>query len=214
MSYSELLVALENIIIEKVATVPTARNKKIDASAPMEIGMAAKDDGESARDEGYQRIVDFALQAVYRGTGKGTWRFGKGQSWNDKGTKVAKVATMGGRAHDRRVAARKGAKGKRKVAREKLEHVGRVARQDTLQRGVIKKATTNCTLSINVCSEIRQEAVDNDEELQAWCLLEESEHEYWQEEISRKDEQQLKKAAHVSLLSVEKESRFEVQEQH
>ena len=41
MSYSELLVALEITIIDKVATVPTARNKKIDASAPMEIGMAA-----------------------------------------------------------------------------------------------------------------------------------------------------------------------------
>ena len=44
MSYSELLVALENIIIDKVATVPTARNKEIDTSAPMEIGMAAKDE--------------------------------------------------------------------------------------------------------------------------------------------------------------------------
>ena len=39
MSYSELLVALENIIIDKVATVPTASNRKIDTSAPMEIGM-------------------------------------------------------------------------------------------------------------------------------------------------------------------------------
>ena len=33
MSYSELLVALEN----KVAIVPTARNRKTDTSAPMEI---------------------------------------------------------------------------------------------------------------------------------------------------------------------------------
>ena len=37
MSYSELLVALDNIIIDKVATVPTARHRKIDTSAPMEI---------------------------------------------------------------------------------------------------------------------------------------------------------------------------------
>ena len=42
MSYSELHVALENIIIDKVEVVPTARNRKIDASAPMKIGMAAK----------------------------------------------------------------------------------------------------------------------------------------------------------------------------
>ena len=31
------------------------------------------------------------------------------------------------------------------MAREKLEHVGRVARQATLQRGVEKVATTICT---------------------------------------------------------------------
>ena len=81
MSYSELLVAPENIIIDKVAKVPTVTSIKVDTSTPMEIGMAAKDDGESAR-EGDQRIVDLALRAVYKGTGKGKWSFGKGQSWN------------------------------------------------------------------------------------------------------------------------------------
>ena len=44
MSYDELLVALENIIIDKAATVPTARNRKIDTSALMEMGMTAKGD--------------------------------------------------------------------------------------------------------------------------------------------------------------------------
>ena len=38
MSHSELLVALENFIIDKVATVPTARSRKTDTSAPMEMG--------------------------------------------------------------------------------------------------------------------------------------------------------------------------------
>ena len=52
MSYSELIVALENIIIDKVATVPAVRSKKQDTSAPMEIGMAAREDGESASQEG------------------------------------------------------------------------------------------------------------------------------------------------------------------
>ena len=55
MFYSELFVALENICIDKAAKVPTARNRKIDKSVPMHIGMAAKDDGESAREEGLQR---------------------------------------------------------------------------------------------------------------------------------------------------------------
>ena len=56
MSYSEFLAALENTILDKVAIVPTARIRKIDTSAPMEIGMAAKDDGESVREEGDQRL--------------------------------------------------------------------------------------------------------------------------------------------------------------
>ena len=73
MSYSELIVALENIIVDKVVTVPTARNKKHDTSAPIEIGMAAKEDVENASQEGDQRITDIALQAVYKGTGKGKW---------------------------------------------------------------------------------------------------------------------------------------------
>ena len=45
MSYDEHLIALENII-DNVATVLTARNRKVDTSAPMKIGMSAKDDGE------------------------------------------------------------------------------------------------------------------------------------------------------------------------
>ena len=42
--------------------------------------------------------------------------------------KVAKVARMKERTFGRKAAARKEAKGKRKVAREKQERVGRVAR--------------------------------------------------------------------------------------
>ena len=71
MSWSELLVAMQNVIIDKVATVPTARSRNIDLSAPMEIGMAAK-----------ERILDIALQAVCKGPGKGNWSVGKGQGWN------------------------------------------------------------------------------------------------------------------------------------
>ena len=51
--------------------------------------------------------------------------------------------------------------------------------------------------------EISEEAVDNEEELQAWCLL---------EEINRKEKQKLKKAAHVSLLSVEHSQGLTVQD--
>ena len=59
--------------------------------------------------------------------------------------KVPKVAKVEERTHGRKAVARKEAKGKRNVARERPEHVGRVARQDTLQLGVERVATTICT---------------------------------------------------------------------
>ena len=52
--------------------------------------MAAKDDGESAREEGDHRIVDFALGAGIKGVGKGKWSLGKGLRLNGKGYQVGK----------------------------------------------------------------------------------------------------------------------------
>ena len=89
MSHSELPVALENIIIDEVATVPTPINRKIDTSAPLEVGIAAKD-GESVREEENPRIVDLALHAFFKGIGKDKRTFGNGQSWNEKGGKGGK----------------------------------------------------------------------------------------------------------------------------
>ena len=79
MSYSELIVALENII-DKVAMVPIAKSKRHDTSAQMEIGMATKEDSEKASQEGDQRII-----AVYKGAGKGKWSFGKSQQLEREG---------------------------------------------------------------------------------------------------------------------------------
>ena len=108
MSYDELIIALENIIIDNVSTVPTTRSRKHDTSVPMEIGMATKEDGENASQEGDQRIRDLALQAVYKGTGKGKWGFGKGQSCNDKGGKG------GGKNSWQKGSGKKGGKGQEK----------------------------------------------------------------------------------------------------
>ena len=47
---------------------------------------------------------------------------------------------------------------------------------------------------------------EDEDELHAWCLLEQSEHEQWQEVISKKSKLKLKKFAHESLLSVENNS--------
>ena len=75
MSYSEIIIALKNIIVDKVSAVPSSKNRRKDTSA-------AKEHGEGASQEGDQRIVELALQAVYKGTGKGKWGFGKGQNWS------------------------------------------------------------------------------------------------------------------------------------
>ena len=71
VSYSEIIIALENTIVDKVSAVPSSKSRRNDTSAPMEIGMAPKEDGESVSQEGDQRIIDLELQAVYKGTGKG-----------------------------------------------------------------------------------------------------------------------------------------------
>ena len=84
MSSSEIIGALENLIVDKMSTVPSSKNRRNDTSAPMEIGMTAKEDGESASQVGDRRIMDLALQAVYKGTGKGKWGFSKGANWKDE----------------------------------------------------------------------------------------------------------------------------------
>ena len=55
--------------------------------------------------------------------------------------KAAKVERMEERIRGRRAAAREEEKGKRTVAKENPEHVGRAARQDTFQLGVEKEET-------------------------------------------------------------------------
>ena len=57
--------------------------------------------------------------------------------------------------------------GKEKVAREKTELVGCVVNEDSLQRGVEREATTNCTPLMKMTVKNIEETLDNDEELQA-----------------------------------------------
>ena len=41
-SYSELIIALEKIIVDKVSTAPSSKNRRNDTSAPMEIGICSE----------------------------------------------------------------------------------------------------------------------------------------------------------------------------
>ena len=91
--------------------------------------------------------MDIALQAAYKGTGKGSWSVERVNIATQMGTRVAKVATMQireERTNGRRTGTGKEAKDKSKEATETAERVGRVQKQDTLQRGVHRKATKTC----------------------------------------------------------------------
>ena len=103
------------------------------------------------------------------------------------------------RIRGRRAAARKEVKGKRKAARERPAR-GRAAREDTSQLGAGKEEQKPVDENDR---ENAEESADNEEDLQAWCLLEESENEQWQEVISRRCKQRVKKANQASLLSME-----------
>ena len=169
MSHSEPLVALENIIIDEVAAVPTARNKKIDTSAPMEIGVAAKDDGENLREEGDQRIVEFALEAD-NGTGKGKWSFRKGQNWDEKGYqggKVAKMQIREERTHGRRAVARKEAKDKRKEAKGEARACWTSGKTGQFAAWCGKGGNRKLYAIDEDDSENVEETPDNEE----WCLV-------------------------------------------
>ena len=48
-----------------------------------------------------------------------------------------------------------------------------------------------------------EESAEEEDDLQAWCLLEESESEQWQEVISKRSKQRAKRVKQESLLSVE-----------
>ena len=103
--------------------------------------------------------------------------------------------------------ARKEAKDKRRVAKVKTGRAGRVARQDILQLGAGKGGKKNLYAMDEDDSEDTKDcsnrSTESEEDMQAWCILEESESEQWQEVISRRSRQRAKKTNHASLLSVE-----------
>ena len=107
MSYSELPVALENIIIDKVATVPTPINRKIDTSAPLEIGIAAKDGGKCER----RRKPTNCRSCVARFQKELAKTQGPLVMVRAGTKKVAKVAKMEGGTHG---SGKKGSKGQEK----------------------------------------------------------------------------------------------------
>ena len=75
-------------------------------------------------------------------------------------------------------------KGKKRVARENPEHTGHIATWCT------KGSNKNLHATDEDDSENVEESAEDEDDLQGWCLLEESENEQWQEVISRRNKQE------------------------
>ena len=67
-SYDELITAVEITILDQVMPTPILKPRKTD-TAPIDIGIAAKDDMSEAKSDEDQGITDTAAQAVQKGAG-------------------------------------------------------------------------------------------------------------------------------------------------
>ena len=162
--------------------------------------MAAKEDGESASQEGDQKIMDLALQAVHRGTGKRKWGFGKGQNWNEKGGKGGKD---GGTNSWQKGIGKKGGKGQEKGGKGDSRTCWTCGNTGHIAALCRKGGNKNLYAVDEDDGENAEESTENEEDLQAWCLLEESENEQWQEVISKQNKRSVKQDNQASLLSME-----------
>ena len=163
MPYSELIIALENIN-DKVSTVPSSKSRRHDTSAPMEIGMAAREDGENVSQEGDQRIMELALQAVYEGTGKGKWGFGKGQNWtrevwqSRQGWRKEPLAERQWQERRQRARERRQGRNQNVLDVRNTEHIAAWCR---------KGGNKNLYATGEDGSETAEESVENEEDVQA-----------------------------------------------
>ena len=208
LKYEDVGIASENIMDDKVSTVPTSRQKKADTSVPMEIGIAAKDDSEGSNNEGDQQIIDIALQAVYKGPGNGNWGSGKGPSWNTQrfaGGKGGKDANREGKSPWQQGGEEtdKGGKGGSGTCWT-CGNTGHIAAL------CLRAATRTCAPLVMTKNEVIEKALDSEEELGARCLLEESKQMQCQEVISKKDKQQLKKRRSCVTAECGKQSTLEL----
>ena len=96
--------------------------------------------------------------------------------------KVAKMQIRAERTSWPKGSGKKGCKGQEKGGRG--EHVGPGVKTEHIQTWCRKGGDEHLYAIDEDESENIEETLDNDEELQAWCLLEQSENEQWHEVIS------------------------------
>ena len=117
--------------------------------------------------------------------------------------KAAKVERIEERIRGRRAAARKEEKGKKRVAKEIPRTCWTCGKTGHIAAWCRKGGNNKLYAVDEDDGENAEESTENEEDLQAWCLLEESENEQWQEVISKQSKRRVKKDNQASPLSIE-----------
>ena len=140
-------------------------------------------------------------QDVYKGTGKGKWWFGKCQSWHENGNqwgKGGKCANEGGKNSWQKGSGKKRSKGQERQG---------------VQRGVERAATRTCTPLLKMRKNTLKKHLTMMKRCErgvSWKKVKMSSNEQWQEVISRRDQQKVKKTNQASLsIECGKQSTFE-----
>ena len=161
-----------------------------------------------------KKTSELAVQTVHKGTGaKGGWSAGKGPRWSvhkllQQWNGWEKGGDRAGKGQWSKTGGKKGGKGKGKVAKVTPKFAGAAGKQDTLRQNCTKGIWNRSPNAVDedkgdISEEVRED--EDEDELHASCLLEESENEQWQEVISKKSKLKFE-LAHESLLSVENNS--------
>ena len=140
------------------------------------------------------------MHAVYKGTGEGKWRFSKGQNWTGKGDKGEKD---GGKNSWQKGSGKKGRKGQENGGKGESRTCWTCGKTGHIAAWCRKGGNKQLYAIDDNDGGNAEESEENEEDLQAWCLLEESENEQWQEVISKQNRRKVKKDNQASLLSVE-----------
>ena len=119
LPYEELLIALKNILLDKVTTQSAHKVKKMDTSAPVESGVAAETDGEETFEEGYGKHLNYLCQQCTREQGPkvdGTEERVPVEVYRDleAAAKVKKRADRAGKGQWSKTGGKKGGKGQEK----------------------------------------------------------------------------------------------------
>ena len=161
--------------------------------------MAAKEDGETAS----QRPKD------HRHRSAGCLQ----RNWQRKVGALAKGGKHGRNNPWQKSSGKKGGKGQEEGGKERTKTCWTCGKTRHIAAWCRKGGNKNLYAFGEDGSEA-EESVENEEDLQAWCMLEESENEQWQEVISRRSKQRAKKVNQASLSSVECSQQFESEEDY